>query len=348
MIHLEEAFLREISSKLEQFKPKGNSVYQFRCPICGDSEKSSTKARGYVFPYKNHLVYKCHNCEASMSFVHFLKEYFFEEYKRYMMESLTTTKTWQGATETWQGNIESTRSETISRKFDKKGTWSKNVIPINDLTEGHPFRRYVEQRNIVDYVDLYYTQNFKNLVEEFDTEYAQRIPERERIVVPLLNRNNELKGIQGRSISINEQAKYLTIKFDNTFPKVWGLHRISRKPGTVYVFEGIFDACFFENSIAMLGSDIDHSTIKRYTNSQDIVYVLDNEPRSKETISKMKSLIQKGRQVVIWPRDIEVKDINDAVLKYGLEKTRNMIFENTFRNSLKAKVQFEQWRRYHA
>lgn len=358
MIHIQEPFLRQISVRLQNFKSKGNHTYNFRCPICGDSEKSKTKARGYMFPYKGNLVYKCHNCETSMSFSNFLKQEFPDEYKRYMMESISTTGTWGSSYSNNTLDFESGNDfildnknknkiseKTFTNSTQTEGFSAKNAQKLDNLSSQHPFRRYVENRYLKNFIDLYYTHDFRELVAEFDNEYAQKIPRSERIVIPIYDWNGELKGIQGRSLSIREQAKYLTVKFDESFPKIWGLHRLPRDTSTVYVFEGVFDACFFENGVAMLGSDIDHSTIKRYTHCDDVVYVLDNEPRSKQTINKTKNLISKGRPVVIWPNDVSVKDINDSVLEYGLEKTRLMIYENTYRDSLMANLKFEQWRK---
>ena len=57
-----------LSSKLSQFKKKSGNLYNFRCPYCGDSEKSKTKARGYLILNKTFYVYKCHNCEKSTDF----------------------------------------------------------------------------------------------------------------------------------------------------------------------------------------------------------------------------------------------------------------------------------------
>ena len=62
MYYIDQKYLLLVSPQLKLFKKKSDGLYNFRCPYCGDSQKSRTKARGYVFRKKNDLFYKCHNC----------------------------------------------------------------------------------------------------------------------------------------------------------------------------------------------------------------------------------------------------------------------------------------------
>ena len=48
--------------------------YRFRCPYCGDSQKSKAKARGHVVERWDKRFFKCHNCGLSKSFDQFLKD----------------------------------------------------------------------------------------------------------------------------------------------------------------------------------------------------------------------------------------------------------------------------------
>ena len=43
---------------------------QLRCPICGDSKKSATKKRGWIYPDNS---YYCFNCSTGMSGIKFLE-----------------------------------------------------------------------------------------------------------------------------------------------------------------------------------------------------------------------------------------------------------------------------------
>jgi transcription elongation factor Elf1 len=62
--HIDIELMRRLAPQLEQFKEKGNHLFNFRCPYCGDSKKSKVKARGFVFQKKNDFFFKCHNCSV--------------------------------------------------------------------------------------------------------------------------------------------------------------------------------------------------------------------------------------------------------------------------------------------
>ena len=75
-----------VSSRLKKFKRVKANLFNFRCPICGDSQKQKNKARGYIYPIKNNMNYKCHNCGASLSFNNFLKQVDTTLHKQYTLE----------------------------------------------------------------------------------------------------------------------------------------------------------------------------------------------------------------------------------------------------------------------
>ena len=87
--YIDTKFINLLSNRLPKFKKKSDTHWNFRCPHCGDSQKSSTKARGFIYQKKNDLFYKCHNCGIGQSLgnlIKFLdpnmhKEYVLEKYK---------------------------------------------------------------------------------------------------------------------------------------------------------------------------------------------------------------------------------------------------------------------------
>ena len=90
MNHIDSKFINLLSAKLQKFKRVKSNLYNFRCPICGDSHKNKSKTRGYLYSVKADINYKCHNCGASMTFSSFLKQqdpilhkqYVFERFKQ--------------------------------------------------------------------------------------------------------------------------------------------------------------------------------------------------------------------------------------------------------------------------
>jgi ssDNA-binding Zn-finger/Zn-ribbon topoisomerase 1 len=48
-------YLNFLSTRLDRFKHKKEFLWNFRCPICGDSQRHKNKARGFVFQVKGKL-----------------------------------------------------------------------------------------------------------------------------------------------------------------------------------------------------------------------------------------------------------------------------------------------------
>ena len=90
MIHIDSKYIRLLSSQLTHFKQKSSDLYNFRCPICGDSEKNSYKARGYVYQLKGALNFKCHNCGDSRSLGNLIKHIDPVLHSQYVMEKYKT------------------------------------------------------------------------------------------------------------------------------------------------------------------------------------------------------------------------------------------------------------------
>jgi hypothetical protein len=89
-VYIDRKFLHLLSPKLERFAQKKQDLYNFRCPICGDSQTKKSKTRGYIFRKANDYFFMCHNCGASHTFYNFIKfvdpsllqEYALERFKK--------------------------------------------------------------------------------------------------------------------------------------------------------------------------------------------------------------------------------------------------------------------------
>jgi len=143
-------------------------------------------------------------------------------------------------------------------------------------------------------------------------------------------------GYQGRSLAPKAKIRYITIMLDESKPKVFGLDRIDETK-EVYVTEGPFDSTFIRNSIAMCGSDVNLSSWNyRY------VFVYDNEPRSREIVSKISKTIKQGSKVVIFPKSIKEKDLNDMVL--AGHDVQSLVESNTY-SGLEAQLKLNEWKK---
>jgi len=105
----------------------------------------------------------------------------------------------------------------------------------------------------------------------------------------------------------------------------------------VYVTEGPLDSTFLANAIAMCGSDVDLSGY-----DYRFVYVFDNEPRNREIVAKITKAAEQGHKVVIFPKEVKEKDLNDMVL--AGRDVRSLINKNTYQG-MEAKVKLTFWKK---
>ena len=69
-----------------------------------------------------------------------------------------------------------------------------------------------------------------------------------------------------------------------------------------------------------------------------------SEPRNQEVVNIIGKYIDAGRNVVIWPEDINKKDINDIVKVYGIPTMLKLVINNVY-SGLKAKMRYTYWKR---
>ena len=324
---IDSKYIGLISSRLDKFKRIKPNLYNFRCPICGDSQKHKNKARGYFYQVKVSTNFKCHNCGASSSFKNFLKGLDTTLYKQYTMEKFK---------EGFAGIKGSSTVEAPDfKKLINKPVFKKK-LNIDKASKHIRASKYLKSRKI-NPDKFYYTEKFKRYCNTLKATFSDTAKDHARIVIPLYDENKNLIGIQGRSMDAWVQPKYLTLMFDEDAPKIYGLDEVD-KTLPVYVVEGPFDSTFVKNSVAMCGSDSGLSFLE----DSELVYTYDNEPRNKEICDRIIKCIKKGRKVVIWPSNVQQKDINDMVLSG--RNIQTLLESNTY-SGLEAELKFNTWKK---
>ena len=311
-----------VSSRLLKFKRVKADLYNFRCPICGDSKKSKSKTRGYFYAINSNVNFRCHNCGASMSFNNFLKQIDPVLQKQYTMEKFK------------EGHSGGRNFVVEEPKFTFEPPKFKPKLDLPKASENPAAKKYLENRKL-NADKFYYTDKFKAWSNSQKHTFDDVTYDEPRIIIPLFYKNT-LVGFQGRSLGPSK-VKYITVMINDDAPKIYGLDQI-RRGAPVYITEGPFDSTFLLNSIALCGADGD---VGKWGISTPI-WVYDNEPRSKEITTRISSTIDRGESVVIWPSNIHEKDINEMVL--AGHDVQSMVESNIY-NGLKAKLQFNTWKR---
>ena len=318
---VDSKYIGLVSSRLQKFKRVKPDLYNFRCPICGDSQKNKSKTRGYLYAVKADMNFRCHNCGASMTLSNFIKTIDPVIHKQYVFERFKSNKTGRGTV-------------VEDPKFNFEAPQFKPKLDLPKASEVKIAKQYLENRKL-DSTKFYYTDKFKAWSNSHKKTFDSVTYDEPRIIIPLFYKNT-LIGFQGRSLGPNK-VKYITVMINDDAPKIYGLDTI-RKSSPVFVTEGPFDSTLIRNSIAMCGADGD---VRKWGIS-DPVWVYDNEPRSKEITTRISNTINRADKVVIWPNNIKEKDINDMVLAgHSVQE----LLESNIYNGLKAKLQFNTWKR---
>ena len=281
-----------------------------------------------MFKIKNNFTYKCHNCGVGRSLANFLRDQDTHLYDQYIMEKFKEGRTGKG-TATASPKFNFTEPKFVTKKVD--------LEKISELNNSHPARVYLEQRGIKDLDYFYYCPKFKEWTNKQKKTFDTLRQDSPRIIIPFKDKDGNLFGYQGRSLAPKAKLRYITIMLDEDQPKIFGLDRINTDE-PIYIVEGPFDSTFIKNSVAMAGSDADIRTF----GWSDHIWIFDNEPRNREIVARISKVIDRGDKVVIWPKNIQQKDINDMHLAGHDVQT---LVESNIYQGLQATLKFNDWKK---
>lgn len=331
-IWIDRKYIMFLSPKLEQFKQKKDNLFNMRCPYCGDSQKHSFRARGFIYIKCENAFYICHNCNKGTTLqklIQFIdpslvKEYILENFK----ENSTTIKK----------NI---IYKPSIPKFKEKIEPKLKLPTIASLPDNHIAKKYIIDRQIPKsaWDLLYFAEDFRLFVESVsDNKLDKTGP---RIIIPFFSKSGELIAFQGRALD-SYSMRYITVKLEVEQEKIFGLDRIDITK-SVLVCEGPFDSLFLPNAIATADSNLASaiSVVKK----NKLILIPDNEPRNINIVNNIEKYINAGFSVCLFPNYIKEKDINDMVLS-GLTKEEiyGVIVDHTY-SGLRANIEFIKWRR---
>ena len=338
MNYIDTKYISLISPRLRNFTKKGDYLWNFSCPFCGDSQKNRRKARGFIYRTKNDLFYKCHNCSHGTNLSKLIEHVDIPLHKEYVLERYK-----EGLTSSGQGD-RTPGAGIKTPKFDFKKPVFKKSLGLQsfaELDENHPAVKFLLKRNLPRdaWNDIYFCPKF---FEFSNTLIENKFPSLEgdhpRMIIPFRNKDGEIFAYQGRAFG-KEKQKYITIVLDKYHPKIFGYDRVDTSR-IFYVVEGPFDSLFIENCVAVAQSDL---RLPQYKDKA--VLVPDNEPRNRQVCKQIERCIEEGYSVVLFPKGTEEKDINDMILSgKSSAEIMGIIHSNTHKG-LQAQTVFNSWKR---
>ena len=338
---IESKYVRLISSRLRNFKQKKDYLWNFSCPICGDSQKNKTKARGYVFPKGNNLFYRCHNCGVSIGVGNFIKAVDESLYKEFVLEKYKSGETNNTRSANTILNIPSPRFDKLDKqKVFEHAEW------VDKLPSGHFCLVYCAKRQIPSNIlsKLLFTPHYKQFCDALVPNHGKTIVDDARLVIPFYDEYNELIAVSGRALETGDKTlRYITLRTNDSQDKlIFGMDRVDLNQ-TVKIVEGPVDSLFLKNCIA--SGDANLVLCADAISSDKIVLIFDNEPRNKEIVKMMQNAIGLKYDVVIWPDTIGGKDINEIILSgKSQDEIEEIISSNTFRG-IEAQLKFNMWKK---
>ena len=294
----------------------------------------------------NDLFYRCHNCGVGTNAANFLKHVDPSIHGEYVLEKF---KSGTGTANTYHRKSSDTpRIVTQPPKFGhiKKRNIFEHGEWLSNLPSGHFCLNYAQNRLIPEehYDKLLFTSNYKLFCDELIPNHDKKLIEDARLVIPFFNYQNELVAVSGRALETSDRTlRYVTLRTDDSENKlVYGMDRVNLNE-RVYLVEGPLDSLFLKNCVA--SGDANLALTVKNIQAKKITLIFDNEKRNKEVCKLIENAIKLNHDVVIWPDNIDGKDINEMILNgFSSSEIQEIIDSNTF-FGLEAIAKFTFWKK---
>lgn len=348
----QKKYIREYSDK-----------YNFACPICGDSEKVSTKKRGNLY-FKN-MMYICYNePSCSRSFTKLLNDFGIQmdlEKKLEMYDYIDQ-------------NIDfKPNDNVVITSLDK-------LIPIDDLinfysrdyTKGLTDLKPLEKDGLVDY-HVRNTRKIRNTKDIYQGIYNFSPKWKQPVMVYLNRMGDKVISLQVRNLLEGDKRFFKIFDFTFIYDMMYPENDLDEQERLSYnklshffnifnidftskvnVFEGYTDSLFLPNSIGQIGVNTDISFLLK-EEGLDIRFIYDND---KSGFKKTLSMLEEGRTVFLWNKlfiDLlknhrgnkfkmakllseNIKDFNKLAIKINKPLYNLYDWDNYFTNNILDKV----------
>lgn len=340
-IIIDSKFVRLLSSRLRNFKQKKDYLWNFSCPFCGDSKKNLSKARGYVFAKGNNLFYGCHNCGEGTNVANLVKQVDPSLHQEYILERYK-----EGKSNT--SNFKATTLNIPPPRFDKLA--KQKIFEHSEWCDKLPSRHfcltYLQKRHIPQeyHSKLLFTFKYKQFIDALIPNHGKELIDDARLIIPFYDVYNNLIAVSGRALENSDKTlRYITIRtVDSDSKLVYGMDMVDLNQ-TVKIVEGPIDSLFLSNCLA--SGDANLNLTAKNISADDKVLIFDNQPRNKEIVKLMHDAIKSNSSVVIWPDNIQAKDINEMVMSgISSDEIEKIISSNTF-TGLRAQMRFVSWKK---
>lgn len=299
MQQLSYEYIQFLNEKILQYLPashvKVGDKINLRCPLCGDSHKSATKKRGWIY-LKNASFY-CFNCSTGMSGIKFLQYISGEAYEDIRKEYIKLCfRHGLNTNLSAQFDVPTAEPSIFQLKSILNPDWKR---PLSDKAKTYLDNRLVTKAPFFN--DPVYSCYSKKTNDEF-------------ILMPW-----RINGIDAY-YQLNDFQKLHSLKY--IFPKdkkklVAGLDNVDISWPYIILFEGYWDSLFVKNGCCVGTKAVTDYQLKlireRYPHHQ-IVISFDNDEAGLASMIKLMKSDNDFKYFRWFNQNTKEKDVNDYVI----------------------------------
>lgn len=313
---------------------KSASTYVAECPYCHEGKSTGKKRRFFYIPEEDHLY--CHNCNASLNGLDFVKGQTGMSLKEILSESELHTDSVEDII----------KRSTVYKKYNPKSLPedSINLFDTNQLSFYKENAVVKEALSFIEKRRLNTAVNKPKALWLSLTDYTHK----NRVVFPFYSPNGgaKVEFYQSRALYKQDEeiAKYLSKA--NSDKGIFNIDRIVPEIEYIFLQEGPIDSMFLRNSVALAGIKPTEDQINRINMlfpMHTLVYVLDNQWVDNTSYEVTKDLLEKGYNVFLWPNGLQrFKDLNDLCIHTKQDEIKwEFIIKHTFKG-VKGLLQYSQ------
>jgi len=243
---------------------------------------------------------------------------------------------WLGLNDTEIGHLNlfvlKTKSDTLPDLKIRDLTLQEKPLPLNSINIKEFIENNDPDQDLVKVIDYIY-QRGQNL-DWYPFHWSPEAGYRDRVLIPFYNMG-KIVGWTGRKIS-EGKPKYLT---EGQPGYIFNIDRQSLDRRAVVVVEGQFDAIAIDG-VATMTNDINSDQIQRIKQlNRPVIVVPDRDRAGAQLIDHA---VKQSWTVSLPPWGDDVKDVADAVKKFGRCYTLYSIFHYQEQNTIKQQILSKQ------
>ena len=321
--------------------PSGTGWFPVLCKVCNDGGRKGPRA-GFKFE-DNKTCYHCFNCGMATVYDPETQRKMPNKMVQVLRDFSIPEDEWQGVLITslknHTGDVQPTVSVPPVRDVEPASIpLPSHFYPLAEASPNDKWadiaKDYLEEVRGIDPNSYPFMLAHKTGVAKLDRWFK-------RIIIPIFKDNN-LIFYFGRDLTGKNSKKYLSPSFSKE-KILYGFDRLfGHRDEPLYIVEGWFDA-FSINGVAILGNELSDTQITWLNKShRNKVYIPDRFGNGRQTAEHALELGWSIATPGINTWSADIKDMNDAVKRYGKVFVMKSIAETTA-TGFTAKVNLEMF-----